>query len=63
MSVAERGGGIGSALLDTCKRALIERGVTPSTIGVVVGNDQAQALYERHSFQPHYLDLIAAVKA
>jgi ribosomal protein S18 acetylase RimI-like enzyme len=40
---------------------LLDRGVGYCTIGVVAGNHRAQALYERHGFQPHYLDMIASL--
>lgn len=59
--VAERarGSGVGTALLDACRHRLRELGGRTWSVGVVVGNDGAQAFYERMGFRPHYLDLLA----
>jgi ribosomal protein S18 acetylase RimI-like enzyme len=52
-----RGHGIGTALLEACRDELIRRGARYWSVGVVEGNDGAQALYERLGFSPwfHFL--------
>jgi ribosomal protein S18 acetylase RimI-like enzyme len=48
----ERGRGIGGALLDAVEAELADRGIGDVLIGVVPGNDAAQALYERRGYAP-----------
>jgi ribosomal protein S18 acetylase RimI-like enzyme len=54
---AHRNQGIGGQLLAGLDRELREAGVTDIVIGVVVGNDAAMRLYERHGYAPTWLHL------
>jgi ribosomal protein S18 acetylase RimI-like enzyme len=56
-----RGAGIGSALLEYCRRELRRRGVVYWSIGVVEGNVGAERLYERLGFRPWSRTLVARV--
>jgi len=53
LSVApgERGGGIGTVLLDAAEDGLLARGIDQYCIGVDVGNDGAQRFYARRGFR------------
>jgi ribosomal protein S18 acetylase RimI-like enzyme len=49
--------GVGERLLDEADAELERQGITEAMIGVIPGNDRAQALYERRGFQPRWLIL------
>lgn len=49
---AERGAGIGEALMRTAFDALRARGVTDVEVGYIEGNERAAALYRRMGFRP-----------
>ena len=53
LSVApgERGGGLGTVLLDAAEDGLLERGIDQYCIGVDVGNEGAQRFYARRGFR------------
>jgi ribosomal protein S18 acetylase RimI-like enzyme len=54
----ERGGGLGTLLLD-CAEAVLERlGARDVMIGVVAGNDAAQRFYERRGMAPAIVKLL-----
>jgi ribosomal protein S18 acetylase RimI-like enzyme len=53
----QRGHGIGSALLDEVDVRLAREGVHGLAIGVMVGNEAAQRLYERRGLTPGWLVL------
>ena len=48
----ERGGGLGSQLLDVAEAELAKRGATTVAIAVMVGNDAARRFYERRGMVP-----------
>ena len=50
--------GIGTALLAEAERLSRARGMKRMLIGVVVGNDRAQAAYQRFGFSPYTTELI-----
>ena len=52
VSPAERGRGVGSALLDAVDAELAVRGISDQVISVMAGNAAAQRLYERRGFVP-----------
>jgi ribosomal protein S18 acetylase RimI-like enzyme len=52
-----RGAGLGERLLDEADAELYRQGITEVMIGVIPGNDRAQALYERRGFHPRWLIL------
>ena len=54
LSVARgsRGHGIGTMLLDFVDAELASRGIAALTVAVMVGNSDAQRLYERRGLQP-----------
>ncbi|MFB6105254.1 MAG: GNAT family N-acetyltransferase [Halobacteriaceae archaeon] len=54
---AVRDQGLGSALLTAAEDALIEAGVDVLSISVLAANDRARALYERHGYTTHRLEL------
>lgn len=56
----ERGKGIGSSLLDAVDAELMRRGIRDQMIAVMVGNDDAQRLYERRGFRAGELSLFRA---
>jgi ribosomal protein S18 acetylase RimI-like enzyme len=51
---AERGNGVGSALMDAMDAELERRGVEDVEIGVDTGNDMAVRLYERRGYRPDF---------
>ncbi len=51
VSAEERGGGLGTALLDAVEAGLVERGLDQYVIGVDSVNDGAQRFYERRGFR------------
>jgi GNAT superfamily N-acetyltransferase len=53
-----RSRGLGRALLAEAERLARARGLRRLLIGVVVGNDRAQAAYERFGFAPYTTELI-----
>jgi ribosomal protein S18 acetylase RimI-like enzyme len=55
VTAAERNNGLGSALMDRVEEELAARKVDDVLIGVVVGNDGAQRLYERRGYRPTWL--------
>jgi ribosomal protein S18 acetylase RimI-like enzyme len=52
-----RGQGIGARLLDEVDSRLAREGIRGLVIGVMVGNDSAQRLYERRGLTPGWLQL------
>ena len=54
-----RGRGVGTALLDACRRHLRGRGCTHWTVSVMAANDGAVQLYRRAGFRPWLLELAA----
>lgn len=58
---AARGSGIGTALLNACRRQLRSRGITHWSIGVLDANEGATALYRRLGFRPWERLLLAPV--
>jgi ribosomal protein S18 acetylase RimI-like enzyme len=46
-----RGDGVGTALLDAVDQKLLELGIRDVSIGIMVGNDRAQQLYESLGFE------------
>ncbi len=54
---AARGHGIGTAMLAEAERLARVAGVKRITIGVLVGNDGAQALYRREGYRPYAVEL------
>jgi len=57
VSASERGGGVGSALLDRVAAEVRGLGISDLGVGVLAGNDDARRLYESHGFQPQMLHL------
>jgi ribosomal protein S18 acetylase RimI-like enzyme len=57
-----RGEGVGSRLLQACRAALRERGISYWSIGIVAGNDGAQRLYERLGFAPWTEMMLAPIR-
>ena len=55
---AERGAGIGSALLDRIDAELEREGVSDVLIGALVTNSDAIRLYERRGFRPAWLYML-----
>jgi len=55
---SERGGGLGSALLDRIDEELAAAGVHDVMIGAFVTNDGAIRLYERRGFRPAWLYML-----
>jgi len=51
---AERGNGVGSALMDAMDAELERRGVEDVEIGVDTGNDTAARLYESRGYRPDF---------
>jgi ribosomal protein S18 acetylase RimI-like enzyme len=51
---AERGGGIGSALMDAVDAELMRRGIEDMEIGVDPGNEVAEHLYESRGYRPDF---------
>jgi ribosomal protein S18 acetylase RimI-like enzyme len=51
LAPGERGGGIGTALLDAAEAGLLERGLDQYVIGVDSVNDGARRFYERRGFR------------
>lgn len=58
MAEEVRGEGIGSLLIEECRRLLRADGVTHWTVGVVEANEGATRLYERVGFRPYYRELL-----
>lgn len=58
---AARGEGIGRALLAEAERLTRQRGLDRLMIGVLAGNDGAEALYRRTGFAPYALTLLKAL--
>jgi GNAT superfamily N-acetyltransferase len=58
---AERGRGVGSMLIEECRRLLREEGITHWAVAVVEANADATRLYEREGFRPFYRQLLAEV--
>jgi GNAT superfamily N-acetyltransferase len=58
---AERGRGIGTSLIEECRRLLREEGITHWAVAVVEANAEATRLYEREGFRPFYRQLLAEV--
>lgn len=54
-----RGRGVGTTLLEECRRHLRSRGCTHWTVSVMAANDGAVQLYHRAGFRPWLLDLAA----
>lgn len=54
----ERGGGIGTLLLDCAEAILDRRGARDVMIGVLSGNDDAQRFYERRGMTPAIVKLL-----
>jgi ribosomal protein S18 acetylase RimI-like enzyme len=50
-----RGVGLGDRLLDAVDEELARQGIGELLVGMVPGNDVAQALYERRGFRPRWL--------
>jgi GNAT superfamily N-acetyltransferase len=63
LAVAEeaRGQGIGSMLIEECRRLLREDGITHWAVAVVEANADATRLYEREGFRPFYRQLLGEV--
>jgi ribosomal protein S18 acetylase RimI-like enzyme len=55
VSESHRGSGLGERLLDAVDEELGRQGITELMVGVIPGNDGAQALYERRGFRPRWL--------
>ncbi|WP_160000056.1 GNAT family N-acetyltransferase [Roseomonas sp. 18066] len=53
-----RSQGLGRALLAEAERLARARGMKRMLIGVVIGNDRAQAAYQRFGFSPYTTELI-----
>ncbi|HYG96265.1 MAG TPA: GNAT family N-acetyltransferase [Solirubrobacterales bacterium] len=58
---AERGRGIGSELIEACRRLLREEGISHWAVAVVEANADATRLYERGGFRLFYRQLLAEV--
>jgi GNAT superfamily N-acetyltransferase len=58
---SERGQGVGSILIEECRRLLRGEGVTHWAVAVVEANADATRLYEREGFRPFYRQLLAEV--
>jgi ribosomal protein S18 acetylase RimI-like enzyme len=58
VAAAERGAGIGSALLDRIDEELDAAGIADVLIGAVVTNADAIRLYERRGFRPAWLYML-----
>lgn len=52
-----RGRGVGTELLEAAEAALVDAGVDVVSIGVMVGNVDAQRLYRRRGYRPHRVEL------
>jgi ribosomal protein S18 acetylase RimI-like enzyme len=52
---AHRRAGLGDRLLDAVDEELARQGIGELLVGMVPGNDVAQALYERRGFRPRWL--------
>ena len=63
LAVAEeaRGQGIGTMLIEECRRLLREEGITHWAVAVVEANADATRLYEREGFRPFYRQLLGEV--
>ena len=55
---AERGAGVGSALIDAVRERVGAAGVTHLSLGVVATNERAIRFYRRHGFEPAFLELL-----
>ncbi|HEX8050423.1 MAG TPA: GNAT family N-acetyltransferase [Solirubrobacterales bacterium] len=58
---SERGRGVGSMLIEECRRLLREDGITHWAVAVVESNADATRLYEREGFRSFYRQLLAEV--
>lgn len=58
---AARGGGIGSALLKEAEGIARRAGCRSVLVGVVHGNEKAQAAYAKNGFQPYTLDMLKPI--
>ena len=54
----ERGGGVGAALIEACRRWAADRGARTIAVGLAHTNVGAQRFYEREGFTPFYLDMV-----
>ena len=63
LAVAEtaRGAGVGTALIEEAFAYFRENGVAEMTLSVMVGNDEAQRLYERAGLRPYFLAMLGRV--
>jgi GNAT superfamily N-acetyltransferase len=57
-----RGGGVGSALLAEAERLVLARGLDRLMIGVLAGNDGAEALYRRQGFAPNTTEMLKTLR-
>jgi ribosomal protein S18 acetylase RimI-like enzyme len=59
VAAAARGSGIGTELIEHCRRRLAELGARWWTVSVVTENERAAELYAREGFRP-YIDFLLA---
>jgi GNAT superfamily N-acetyltransferase len=61
VSAEERGGGLGTLLVEACRERLRAEGVSHWAVGVVEANAGATRFYERAGFRPYYRELLGEV--
>jgi len=54
---ADRGEGLGGALLAAAESTLTDRGVEVVGLEAMAANDDARRFYERHGYEPHRVEL------
>jgi ribosomal protein S18 acetylase RimI-like enzyme len=57
-----RGHGVGTALLESVRAILIDRGIGHWSIGLLAQNSEAAKLYERVGFRPWTQELLASTR-
>ena len=55
---AERGSGVGAALMEAGRRWALEHGAGTILVGLAHTNVGAKRFYEREGFTPFYLDMV-----
>lgn len=54
---AHRDGGIGTALLESAERRLVDAGADAISLEALAANEAARRFYERHGYAPHRIAL------
>jgi ribosomal protein S18 acetylase RimI-like enzyme len=58
---AERGNGVGTALIERVREELRAAGVTRLALGVLATNEAAIRFYRRHGFEDAFLEMMARI--